>query len=251
MALHTVIVDGLAVRYSDEGAGPVLLMLHGWMHTLTNFDAVAGILKDKYRVVRLDLSGFGGSEAPKSAWRVSDYAHCVASFVQKLELKPYALVGHSFGGRVILKGVGTGLLVADRIVLIASAGNARRSTARLTFYRYLARIIKQFAWLIPAASFARLRRAAYRYLKSDYADVGVLAEIFVNAIGEDLTSDAEHIDIPALLLWGSEDTITPPEDGKRLAQAIRHSEFQLYPGATHALHEERPMEVAAAVGAFL
>ncbi len=246
-----MIVSGLHVRYQDEGEGKCVLMLHGWMHDHHSFDALAALLTRHYRVVRLDLPGFGGSATPPSTWRVEDYAACVASFIQKLNIRPHAIIGHSFGGRIILKGFGGRLLTAERIVLIAAAGNARRSTLRLGLYRFLAKGIKLLAFIIPMRLYARLRRAAYQYLQSDYADVGALSEIFVRAISEDLTPDAIKISVPTLLLWGSADEITPLSDGECLKAAIPGARFETFPGATHQVHRERPEEVAATILAFL
>src|SRR3989344_7345008 len=111
-----VIVDGLATEYKDEGSGPALLMLHGWMDTLSSFDAITKGLADSHRIVRLDLPGFGGTEAPPDTWYISDFVSFVQHFIQKIGLDSYVLLGHSFGGRISIKGVGTGVLQPSRLV---------------------------------------------------------------------------------------------------------------------------------------
>src|ERR1700684_4042346 len=119
-----VIVDNLAVEYSDEGQGLPLVMLHGWMDSLQTFDAITKFLSTKYRIVRLDLPGFGASELPSKPWFVGGYATFVADFCKKLNIEPVAFVGHSLGGRIILKGLAEHSLSAQKAVLIASAGVA-------------------------------------------------------------------------------------------------------------------------------
>ncbi|MEN9561613.1 MAG: hypothetical protein RIQ56_886, partial [Candidatus Parcubacteria bacterium] len=125
-----IIIEGLATEYLDEGEGPVVLMLHGWKDDMHTFDQIVPPLLSHYRVVRLDLPGFGGTEIPKRTWQVSDYARFVDAFVQKLRIDVDVLIGHSFGGRVSIKGVGTGLLKPKKLVLIASAGIARKRKLR-------------------------------------------------------------------------------------------------------------------------
>ena len=68
-----VIVNNLATEFEDEGTGPVLLFLHGWKDSLKTFAPLVPGLASDYRVVRLDLPGFGGSEMPSRPWSVSDY----------------------------------------------------------------------------------------------------------------------------------------------------------------------------------
>ena len=245
------IIDGLAVEYQDEGQGPAIVLLHGWMHSLASFDAITKLLSQRYRVVRVDLPGFGLSEPPPKPWYVGNYSELVAHLLKKLQLDPVALVGHSFGGRVIMKGLGDGTLKTQKIVLIDTAGNARRNTPRLRFYKAIAKTGKAFATLAPRSLYAAMRRRLYRRAGSDYLEAGALSQTFLNTISEDLTESARKINIPAFLIWGEHDTTTPLEDGKRLASEISGSRFEVLPGAGHAPHLEQPEKVAQLISEFV
>ena len=72
-----------------------------------------------------DLPGFGGTEPPPAAWNVTNYAAFVHEFLKKLAVQPFAIIGHSNGGAIAVRGVGQGLLQADMIILLASAGSAQ------------------------------------------------------------------------------------------------------------------------------
>src|ERR1043166_6772182 len=98
-----VIVKGIATEYRDEGSGPIILMLHGWGDSLHSFDMLAQRLDPDCRILRLDLPGFGQSETPRGAWTLADYAEFVKAFCEKIGLVPDFLVGHSMGGRIIIK----------------------------------------------------------------------------------------------------------------------------------------------------
>lgn len=242
----------MATEYRDEGQGPVVLMLHGWKDDLHTFDALVPVLADKYRVVRLDLPGFGGSDMPSSAWKLGDYAGFVKAFADKLQINVETLIGHSLGGRITIKGTAEGTFAPRRIVLIASAGIAKRKTSRNVALRVVAKIGKAATALWPLNIFRRsLRRKLYEKIGSDYFAAGALKDTFVNIIEEDLQVAASQISVPALLVWGSADTTTPLGDGKRLQGLIKGSRLHIVEGAGHFVHREHPNDVARAIDEFI
>lgn len=247
-----VIVDGLATEYRDEGQGLAILMLHGWMDTLYSFDEIARGLMNSYRVVRLDLPGFGGSELPPGSWYIADYASFVQHFIEKIGLGSYVLLGHSFGGRVSIKAVGTGVLTPSRLILIASAGLTRRRTLRNKTLTVLAKIGKALT-LMPPLSFWRqeIRKKLYEHIGSDYFLAGKLSQVYLHAISEDLGEYAKNISIPTLLLWGTNDTAVPLHDGERFAQLAKNVTLKTYQGAGHFVHHERSQDVISEIRKFI
>ncbi len=249
-----VIIGGLATEYREEGQGPAILMLPGWMNAVSNFDALAARLRGRYRVVRLDLPGFarGGTEAPPAAWGVSEYARFVAAFVEKIGLTDYTLLGHSFGGRVTIKGVAEGTLHPKKVILLSSAGIAKHRTLRNQLITLCAKIIKLFLYLPPFIFWrTALRRKLYRMLGSDYFAAGALSAVYLKVIREDLRECAKKLSVPALLVWGSNDTMTPLEDGKLFAALIPGARLEVFEGVGHSPHVDRPAEVAARIEAFV
>ena len=120
------IAKNTVVEYTDEGQGPVLFFMHGWQDNLSTFEALKVILAAKYRIIRVDLPGFGYSGIPSAAWNLEDYVDCVAEFLAKNSISPEAVIGHSFGGRIAIKGIATGKIRTNKVVLIASAGVSKR-----------------------------------------------------------------------------------------------------------------------------
>ena len=245
------IVDNLAVEYADEGQGPVLLLLHGWGDTLHTWDAIVRGLQG-FRIVRLDMPGFGGSEKPHEVWGVVEYARFVESFCKKLQIEPHALVGHSFGGRVIIKGVGVGIFTPQKVILIASAGVAKQRTLKNIALMAAAKVGKAVT-LIPPFSLYRqkIRKKLYGSISSDYFAASSMSHIFLKVVKEDLLAYAAKIRLPTLLIWGSDDTQTPLADGEKIRDAIRDSRLEVLNGATHFVHQERAQEVAQLIQGFL
>jgi len=92
--------DGARLRYRDEGRGPAVLLVHGWALDLQMWDALAGALRDEFRVVRWDRRGFGLSSGTPDLQRdVAD----LQSLRRHLALRDVALLGMSQGARAVLR----------------------------------------------------------------------------------------------------------------------------------------------------
>ncbi|HZX63804.1 MAG TPA: alpha/beta hydrolase, partial [Myxococcales bacterium] len=89
-------IGGLQVHYRDEGDGPPLLLLHGTGSSLHTWDGWAGALRDRFRVIRMDLPGFGLTGPNKDDdYRISSYVEFVEAFRKRLGLDTFALAGNS------------------------------------------------------------------------------------------------------------------------------------------------------------
>jgi len=249
-----LVVNDQLVSYSDEGAGPVLVILHGWGASLQTFDTIAKRLSGRFRVIRLDLPGFGQSPKPPDSWFIDDYAHFIASFLSKLGvLSVYAIIGHSFGGRITLKAVGKGYIIPQKVVLIGSAGIKPSESAQKLLYKSVAKVGKQIAKLPLFNKLqVKLRRRLYESAGStDYLEADTMRTIFLHTIAEDLQADAANIKQPCLLIWGENDDATPVADGRILHSAIRDSQFVVVSRAGHFVYTDKPDEVTKIIEDFL
>ena len=246
-----VIVDGLAVEYHDEGKGPVMLLLHGWQDNLHTFDLIAHELALTYRVIRLDLPGFGQSEPPKNSWALDDYINLAKAFIIKLNVKVDVAAGHSFGGRIVIKGVGENIFSPKKIILIASAGVSTKKLARRLFYKFAAKIGKFLTYSTPLYFYRRrLKKMLYDKADSDYMNAGALRETYLKIISEDLSKYASQISVPCLLIWGRDDGVTPLADGNKLSELIKVSSLEIFENASHFVHQERAVDVAKKIKEF-
>ncbi len=243
------IVAGIATEYEIDGHGPVVLMLHGWGDSLHAFDLLAAKLQG-YQIVRLDLPGFGQSELPRGTWGVGDYARFVKEFCDKHHISPKYVVGHSFGGRILIKSLANELFSPIKLVLIGSAGVADREVVQNTVFMYIAKIGKIILKAFPNNWYLRLRRELYRVIGGDYVSVGALKETFIKVIQEDLSKDAQRIRIPTLLVWGEDDFVTPLAEGRKLNRLIQDSQLETFRQAGHFVHQQKASDVAALIRHF-
>ncbi|MCX6784376.1 MAG: alpha/beta hydrolase [Candidatus Komeilibacteria bacterium] len=154
--------------------------------------------------------------------------------------------------RIIIKGAAKNELLAQKIVLIASAGLAKIRTWRNSALMVVTKIGK-FITLIPPFSFWRkeLRKKLYQNIGSDYFSAGSLRQIFLNVVREDLSAWAGQIKQPALLIWGDQDTETPLPDGQRLVALIKKANLQVIKGTNHFVHQQQPEAVGKLIEEFL
>ena len=245
------IISGLKINYQLSGEGPDLLLLHGWGTS----SAVMAPMQERFsaiaRVTNLDLPGFGHSEAPHSGWSVYDYADFVEAAISALGLQNPVILGHSFGGRlaIILGSRGVG----SRLILVDAAGILPQRGAGYYLRVYSYKAAKKIM------SLPGLNKCADRVLdlwrknnpSSDYANAqGVMREIFVKAVNEDLQPLLDGIKMPALLIWGAEDTATPLRDGQLMEKLIPDAGLVVFENCGHYSFLDDPHRFYAVVEYF-
>lgn len=248
-----LLIKEIASEYHTDGNGPAIVMLHGWQDNLHSFDAITRNLEKQHKIVRIDLPGFGYSEKPKSDWTLSNYADFVSEMIERLEITPAAILGHSFGGRVLVKMHEQNQIPdKTKIILMAAAGVTKRGGPKQKIYFVAAKIMKGILKLPILSRYeARIKNKFYKNIQSDYAATGKMKKIFLNTIKEDLSVAAGHIKNETLLIWGENDDSTPIVDAKKFNRLIKNSQLKTFSGAGHFVHKERSDEVAKAIKKFV
>ncbi len=115
-----------------EGSGPTILMLHGFGAAIDWWDEIAPALAADHRVVRIDLIGHGGTEAPRSGYMIVRQAELAAAILDKLGVERVTLIAHSMGGEVATALADRKPERIERIVLIDSPPTAGTTFTMLT-----------------------------------------------------------------------------------------------------------------------
>ena len=230
---------------------PHLVWGHGWGQSAAALVSLAETLKPFGYSSLVDFPGFGRTPKPPDSWGTAEYADGVAEWLRSLPEQRIIWAGHSFGGRVGLQLAARHPELVAGMVLIASAGLKRqrsfnekiRFAVRRTTFKTARRFVSEGPQLDA------LRK---RFGSSDYQSAGALRPIFVRVVGEDLTDVARAVRCPTLLIYGTNDTETPPEMGERLQQLIPGSEFALLEGFNHlSVLSEGRHQVALKIRKFL
>jgi abhydrolase domain-containing protein 6 len=248
-----LVVDSLLTSYRRYGQGKPrsILLLHGWGDSSQGWQEFARSLDDDYEVVSVDLPGFGQTERPDKPWGLDDYAGFVAAFLQKAGIKPYAIIGHSNGGAIAVRGLAQGRLQADKLVLLSSAGVRSEYKGRNKAIRLVAKAGKALATPLPGSVKQRLRRKLYTTVGSDMLVVEELQETFKRVVNDDVQADAARLALPVLLVYGENDVSTPPSFGRLLHERISGSTLEIIGSAEHFIHRDQPAKVERLVKEFL
>jgi len=249
-----VLVGGQLIEYKDEGKGKVLLLLHGWGANLGSFNDLAKHLSKKYRVIRFDFPGYGASPQPSTDWYIGDYAKLTSELLKKLKIeKLHAVVGHSFGGRVIIKMSALGLLATQKVILLGAAGIKPKQTPKKALYRMIAKTGKA-ATSLPGLKKVRasLREKFYVAIGStDYLRSESMQQIFLHTVNEDLLPFVKTVKQPSLLIWGENDDQTPVGDAYRMLNELEDAELFVVEDAGHFVYLDDPEIVYTKIEGFL
>lgn len=229
-----------------------MVLLHGWGDSSRGLAGLQALLAGHFRVLALDLPGFGGTQAPKAVWGLDEYAGFVAAVLLKLGLEqPYALVGHSNGGALAIRAVSLGKLKPQKLVLLASAGIRNRRRGRRLALKAVAKTGNLATLWLPERQRQNLRRNLYGTVGSDILVVPELQETFKRTVRQDVQADAASIKLPSLLINGDKDKAVPLADGRTFHRLIRGSRLEIIPGASHFLQLEQPTEIGHLIEEFL
>jgi pimeloyl-ACP methyl ester carboxylesterase len=246
-----IIVDELLAHYELNGNGKLIVLLHGWGDASSTFSHLQKNLADRYQILSINLPGFGGSQAPLQAWGLDEYATFVAAMLRKLDLTAYALLGHSNGGAIIIRGVAQGILKTNKIILLASAGIRGEHNARKQVIQFGVKSGKLLSAPLPNGLKRKLRQKTYAAVGSDLLVVEGLEETFKKVVSQDIRADAANISVPTLLIYGDQDQSTPDSHGEILHKAMHDSKLFIIAGAGHFIHQEHPEEVEQLIEEFL
>src|SRR5450756_804408 len=161
-------------------------------------------LRDKYRVLALDLPGFGGSSPPPAPWGTPEYAAFVERAMTSLGVTRATYIGHSFGGRIAIWLAALSPEAVQALVLIDAAGIRPSATFRGRLRQLLYKTARTVLRLpILGTKRPALReRLAMRFGSADYrATTGVMRASMVKTVNLDLAACLGAIKTPTLLLW--------------------------------------------------
>lgn len=248
-----VIVDNRLVSYDDIGkkGSKTILFIHGWADSSATFKQLAASLAGKYRCISVDLPGFGSSQTPESAWNMHDFSDFIVKFLKKIQVKPYALVGHSNGGAIAVNAISSGSVAPDKLVLLASSGIRSGRKLKKTFYKFAAKPVKAGLSILPENKKRSLKKKLYSRIGSDYMVAENMKDVFKNIVAYDIAGEASALKLSTLLIYGEDDDATPPEIGEKLHGLIKGSDFVMINGAGHFLHHDKPDEVGKLIKDFL
>ena len=263
-----IMIDGVRMHYRDEGEGPVVVLLHANYSSLFMWEPWVAALRDRYRVVRVDLPAHGltGPE-PNGIYTLERIQSLFEQFVDARGLTRFTVVGTSIGGTVAMRYTADHPDRVERLVLISPGSLEPRVRGRTTPAN-VPKIADVLGYILPK-SFTRFM------LTNDYGDPARVSEAVVdewyemwmregnrlamiNLLRQYVSGGVEDkiraVSVPVLLIWGEKNKRVPlalAYETRDLLVRSPEVRLEVLPGIGHMLVQEAPEESSALIRRYL
>jgi pimeloyl-ACP methyl ester carboxylesterase len=252
---HFINWRGAELHYTDEGSGYPVLLIHGFGGSVRNFTKLADNLKGQFRVIRIDLPGFGLSDFPEMGDKpdyIKMYRDYLTFMFDTLHLDSVYVMGNSMGGGIAWMAAADHPNNVKKLVLLNSAGyDVANISGKLTMFKY-----KSVGHIFDKGMPMFMSESG---LESCYADkskvdptVWRLNNHFTNREGniQNMLALARSkqfpdsmlitkVQCPTLIIWGKEDVVIPVEHAAKFHRDIKNSRVIIYDPCGHTPMMER------------
>ena len=249
------------VAYSDDGAGPVLVVLHAALHDRHDFDPILPALASDYRIIAVDWPGHGESPSPQEPFTAAAalYADVLEDVVAALALPRAVFVGNSVGGfaaaRLALNNPErvAGLVLVDTGGFLGSPltnAYCRMLGVPAVQRRVLPRFVRSYMRAQSDSDNAVLQRVTERARTADGVALAAALWRSFAAPEANLRPRADQISAPTLIVWGAKDAAIPLRFGRATHRAIPGSRLEILPTG-HLPFSSQPERFLDVVAPFL
>lgn len=240
--------------YEKYGNGDnTLVILPGWGDTRKTFSYLIQILQDYYTIYIVDYPGFGNSSFPNYDMNIYDYTELIQEWLISLNLKNPVLLGHSFGGRILITLTGYYQYPYDKIILMNAAGIRPKKTFKSKVRTLCYKFLKKVSKILPKKYKENFSKKVFNYFSS--ADYRVLSKnmrkTFQNIVSSDLSPYLTNIKSDTLLLWGKDDTATPVSDAFIMNKKIKRSKLYVFLQAGHFVYLDKFQNILDCIVKFI
>lgn len=228
--------------YAEAGEGPSIIVLHGLMGALSNFDATFNhFSKNGYKVLIPELPLYSLPLLKTNVKNMSKFLH---DFIEHKGLKKVILLGNSLGGHISLYFTKHYPEKVDALVLTGSSGLYEKamgdSFPKRGNYNYIEEKTKA-VFFDPEIATKELVDGVFKIV-NDRSSVIRTLSIAKSAIRHNMANDIPDIKQPTCLIWGKQDAVTPPEVAEDFHKLLPNSDLYWLDKCGHAAMMEKPEE---------
>ena len=248
--MEYIIKEEDGFRYIEEGDGEVLLLLHGLMGALSNWEKVIEEFKGEYKVIIPMLPIY---DLPLLTTGVKTLAKFVHKFVKYKGYQRVILLGNSLGGHVGLIYTLAHIDYVKALVLTGSSGLYENafggSFPKRESYDFIKEKV-EYTFYSPETATKELVDEVYETVNNRNKVIRILA-MAKSAIRHNMSKDLNKIKVPVALIWGKDDKITPPEVANEFHALLPDSELTWIDQCGHAPMMEQPEDFNVSLRKFL
>jgi len=226
-------------RYIDEGSGDIVILLHGLFGALSNWESVFKRFKNDFRVVIPILPIYN---MPLKKAGVEGLVNFFSDFVQHYNFKDFSLIGNSLGGHVALIYTLNNLDKVNKLVLTGSSGLFENSMGgsfpKRGNYEYIKERV-EYTFYNPSTISAEYIDEIFEVANNIPKALRIIA-IAKSAQRHNMAEELPKITTPTLLIWGLNDTITPPIVAHDFNRLLPNSKLRFIDKCCHAPMMEHP-----------
>ena len=250
-SIHRIEVDHRSIFYRDEGEGPAIVFLHGFLCDSRAWDPQLHDLSDAFRVMAWDAAGAGASDDPPDPFTISDWADDLRRLLDVLAVEEAHIVGLSWGGLVAQGFYGLYPSRVRSLVLSDTYAGWKGSLPPDVVEKRLTRCLSEselsptelVARWVPLEFFTETASGdltkAMSSIVSGFHPLGF--RLMARSLAEnDTTALLPAIRVPTLLLWGEADQRSPIDVAEQFRAAIPDAELRIIPAAGHVSNMEQP-----------
>lgn len=254
--------QGVDIFYEDSGAGLPVVLVHSFLCSGKMWREQVPALSDKFRVISPDLRGHGRSGLVTRPFSLYDALSDVIAVLDQLNIRRAVWCGLSIGGMVALRAALTRPERVAALILLDTDAGAESVLHKLKYRAMgvgasvlgLRPFLPSIVRLMFGTTTRRQNPMLVSEWKTQFASLHVpsLLACLEGLIRRDSLLDRlDQIGVPALVLVGEEDRSLPPPLSRRIHDGLRHSTFDVIPGAGHLSSLEQPVYVTDAIVDFL
>jgi len=242
--------DENGFNYIEEGEGPILLLLHGLFGALSNWNGVLQKFSKSYKVVVPLLPIY---EMPIKEAGLEGLVNFVSEFVNWKGYRKMTIMGNSLGGHVALLYTLANQEKVEKLILTGSSGLFENSMGgsfpKRGSYDYIKERV-EYTFYDPKTATKELVDEVFETTKSIPKCLRIVS-IAKSAQRNNLASRLAEVKVPTLLVWGLNDTITPPLVAHEFHKLIPNSKLKFVDECSHAPMMEHPDKFNQVVEEFL
>ena len=242
--------QGGIFRYIDEGFGEPMVLLHGLFGALSNWDDVIERFKHRFRIIIPVLPIY---DLPIKSAGIPALVRFVESFIKAMKLKKIILVGNSLGGHLGLMYTLNKQANVKRLILTGSSGLFENQTGgsfpRRRSYEFVQEKVA-YTFYDPEVATKELIDSVFEITKSIPHCLRIVS-IAKSAQRQNMANEIKNILVPTLLIWGLNDTITPPLVAHEFNRLIPNSDLNFIDKCCHAPMMEQPNKFNSICEEFL